>query len=160
MAEDRGPPQFKGFREKINTNMNKLITLTLKLTAVSLLCGLFTRETVRAAEFQFTDDDWASASTASIPVYHNLGIDVVVSDGQGNIYIAGSFSAIGDLAVTNIAKWDGADWSPLGSGIHGRIVDLAIVGDELHAAVSYFDSSSVWVGKDILYYRKIRLDFP
>ena len=38
-------------------------------------------------------------------------------DAAGNLYAAGVFYQAGDRVVTNIAKWDGAAWSSLGSGI-------------------------------------------
>jgi hypothetical protein len=36
-----------------------------------------------------------------------------------DLYAGGSFSAIGDVSANNIAKWDGAEWSPLGAGLGG-----------------------------------------
>jgi hypothetical protein len=38
-------------------------------------------------------------------------------DAAGNLYAVGIFYQAGGRVVTNIAKWDGAAWSPLGSGI-------------------------------------------
>ncbi len=35
---------------------------------------------------------------------------------RGNdLYICGSFTRIGDVAVTNLAHWNGAEWAPVGS---------------------------------------------
>jgi hypothetical protein len=36
---------------------------------------------------------------------------------NSNLYAAGIFSQAGGLSASNIARWDGAAWSPLGSGI-------------------------------------------
>ena len=36
---------------------------------------------------------------------------------DGSIYVGGSFSAAGDTAVQNIARWDGKTWNALGDGI-------------------------------------------
>jgi hypothetical protein len=46
-------------------------------------------------------------------------------DQSGNLYAGGNISTAGGLTVTNIAKWDGANWSPLGSGIDGGVYSLA-----------------------------------
>ena len=39
-----------------------------------------------------------------------------LGDGQA-LYAAGRFLSIGGVAANNIAKWDGAAWSPLGNGL-------------------------------------------
>src|SRR5262245_49480515 len=49
-------------------------------------------------------------------------------DGAGNLYIGGLFSIAGTNAVNNIAKWDGNDWSALGSGVNGSVQALAVDG--------------------------------
>ena len=39
----------------------------------------------------------------------------VFDDGSGPaLYVGGLFETIGGVAANNIAKWDGATWSPLG----------------------------------------------
>lgn len=81
-----------------------------------------------ATESPFNDDDWASAS---FPLFHNSALESVVSDGQGNIYVSGMFRAVGMVAARDIAKWDGANWSPLGAGLWGTVNDLEIAGGEL-----------------------------
>ncbi|GAA4347170.1 hypothetical protein GCM10023185_02050 [Hymenobacter saemangeumensis] len=45
----------------------------------------------------------------------NQSVAVVLCVGT-SIYIAGSFTAVGDVAASNIAKWNGTAWSVLGSG--------------------------------------------
>ena len=90
---------------------------------------------ITAEEKPFSDDQWASAFSASLPLVHNFGIDATVADSQGNVYVAGAFEAIGTVAAHNIAKWDGQSWSPLGEGVDGTITDLAIAGEDLYAAV-------------------------
>jgi len=44
----------------------------------------------------------------------------VFDDGTGSaLYAGGDFSTAGGVAASNIAKWDGSSWSPLGSGVAG-----------------------------------------
>jgi hypothetical protein len=47
-------------------------------------------------------------------------------DAFGNLYAGGSFSSIvGVSGTSNIAKWDGASWTALGTGIDGTVRALA-----------------------------------
>ncbi|MCW5551526.1 MAG: hypothetical protein KIS67_05090 [Verrucomicrobiae bacterium] len=80
----------------------------------------------------FTDDNWISMGGipgTDGPVY------AAVTDAAGNLYIGGSFSIAGGVFANNVAKWDGTNWSALGSGIEDGLVHaLAVSGNELYAA--------------------------
>src|ERR1051325_943989 len=59
---------------------------------------------------------------------------------HGNdLYAGGDFTKAGGV-VTNrnlanrIAKWDGNDWSAIGSGMNTNVLALAVSGDDLYAA--------------------------
>src|SRR5438067_5464749 len=45
----------------------------------------------------------------------------LVIDDSGNLYAGGDFTIIGDVITTAIAKWDGTNWMPLGSGLWGGV---------------------------------------
>jgi hypothetical protein len=56
----------------------------------------------------------------------------VYDDGSGAgpaLYAAGQFTNAGGQPAGRIAKWDGASWSPLGSGINGTVYALAVYDD-------------------------------
>jgi hypothetical protein len=53
-------------------------------------------------------------------------VSCIASDSNGNVYIAGSFSFVGDVAANGIAKWNGTSWSSLGSGMDSQVVSLAL----------------------------------
>src|SRR5258706_3404920 len=54
----------------------------------------------------------------------------VYDDGSGPaIYVAGTFASAGGLSASNIAKWDGASWSALGSGTDGVVHALCVYDD-------------------------------
>jgi len=62
-----------------------------------------------------------SASVAAIQ-----GFD----DGSGRaLFVAGSFPGAGGIAASNIARWDGANWSALGSGMNGVVNCLCVFDD-------------------------------
>jgi hypothetical protein len=51
---------------------------------------------------------------------------------KGRVYAGGLFNRAGDVDASNIAKWDGTVWSPLGSGVNGVVKALAASGDDLY----------------------------
>lgn len=59
---------------------------------------------------------------------------LVFNDGQGDaLYVGGTFTLAGNAVVNYIAKWDGADWSPLvspgGIGMDGPVYSLGVYDD-------------------------------
>jgi len=53
---------------------------------------------------------------------------------SGNdVYAGGGFTTAGGSPATNIAKWNGSSWSPLGSGVRGGVGALAVSGTDLYA---------------------------
>jgi hypothetical protein len=73
------------------------------------------------------DEKWAPGSG---PNGVNGAVWSIAVDGNGNLYLGGDFSLVGNLPVRGIAKWDGISWSPLGYGLDGGVAALA--WDSLH----------------------------
>ncbi len=57
----------------------------------------------------------------------------------GDLYAGGEFSAIGGVAVQNVARWDGTAWSALGSGLPGRVSAITEFAGKLTAAYQTVD---------------------
>ncbi len=55
---------------------------------------------------------------------------------NGKIYAGGSFTRAGNVAVNNIACWDGSTWSAAGC-IHGTVYDLAVMQGQLYACGTF-----------------------
>lgn len=54
----------------------------------------------------------------------------VFDDGSGPaLYAGGQFRFAGDQTVSNVARWNGSSWSPLGSGVNGSIHALTVFDD-------------------------------
>jgi len=54
----------------------------------------------------------------------------IYDDGSGPaLFAAGSFSSAGGTSASNVAKWDGASWSALGSGVDSDVFALAVHDD-------------------------------
>src|SRR5215210_475016 len=45
--------------------------------------------------------------------------------GDGSVYVGGSFTVAGNTVANNIAKWDGTNWSALGTGPNGGVGAIA-----------------------------------
>ena len=63
-------------------------------------------------------------------------VDAMASNGT-DLYVAGLISQVGNLAVSNIARWNGTSWAALGTGINGYVLALAIDGQSLYAGGSF-----------------------
>ncbi|MFH1144937.1 MAG: fibronectin type III domain-containing protein [Candidatus Eisenbacteria bacterium] len=57
---------------------------------------------------------------------------------ESGVIAAGYFSHSGATAVNNIARWDGAMWSPLRGGTDGYVLDLAVHDGDLIVAGGFF----------------------
>ncbi|HCE43232.1 MAG TPA: hypothetical protein DET40_06770 [Lentisphaeria bacterium] len=64
------------------------------------------------------DADWTPINT-QIPGTN--GDVKAMAYHSGNLYIAGFFTAVKNVPANFIAKWDGANWSGLSSGMNGRV---------------------------------------
>src|SRR5213082_2087979 len=85
----------------------------------------------------FIDANWISMG--GIPGA-NGPVNAAVVDGAGNLYIGGSFRVVGDVFANNIAKWNGTNWSALGSGMdsdvgsgNSYVLAVAVSGSNLYA---------------------------
>jgi hypothetical protein len=47
-------------------------------------------------------------------------------DRNGNLYVGGRFDSAGHVAAKNIARWNGKQWQPLGSGVSDYMISLTV----------------------------------
>jgi len=117
----------------------------------SLICGLlglFLGGWASAATY--TDANWVSLG--GIPGA-NGPVHASVTDADGNLYIGGSFTVVGNTLANGVAKWNGSEWTALGEGVSpipstastGTIAVncLAIVGDDLFVGGSFTHAGGV-----------------
>ena len=50
---------------------------------------------------------------------------------NGEIYAAGIFDSVGGISVNSIAKWNGTNWAPVGTGVTGQVRAMIVYGGEL-----------------------------
>ena len=83
---------------------------------------------------------WDGASWSPVGGGMQVGSSFIVralavhDDGAGDaLYAGGFFGTAGGVTVSNIAKWDGVAWTPLGPGLNGPVFALATHGGDLYA---------------------------
>jgi hypothetical protein len=65
----------------------------------------------------------------------NVGVNSRVFDiktSGGNVYAGGGFITAGGIPANYIAKWNGTNWSALGSGLNYWVDAIAVSGDEVY----------------------------
>jgi trimeric autotransporter adhesin len=81
-----------------------------------------------APEYGEEDANWD-------PRFYAIGVDYQVFslawDGT-YLYIGGWFDTVGDVSATNIARWDGTTWSPMGTGADSDVYALLWDGTNLY----------------------------
>jgi hypothetical protein len=98
----------------------------------------------------FSDANWVSMG--SLPGA-NGQVNAAVTDGSGNLYIGGDFTAVGNAVANSIAEWNGSSWSALGSGMndsgagsdgYGPVVHaLAVSGGTLYAGGDFTTAGGI-----------------
>jgi hypothetical protein len=85
------------------------------------------------------DERWATP-------FHVRGVNGTIyamATFGGDIVVAGDFSGVFDVPASNIARWDGTAWVPLGDGTSSSIYALAVYGGELYAGGVFLDAGGV-----------------
>ena len=92
---------------------------------------------------------WDGSSWSAL----GLGVSVPVGTGAptvralavsgANLFVGGQFTTAGGVAATNIAQWNGSDWSALGSGLDSGVSALAVSGTNLFVGGSFTTAGGV-----------------
>lgn len=77
-------------------------------------------------------------ATTEVRALASFGADLVA---------AGSFTLAGGNAASNIARWDGIDWRPLGSGTNGAINALTVFDGALIAGGEFTTAGGISVNR-------------
>ncbi|HLP86205.1 MAG TPA: hypothetical protein VK157_17765 [Phycisphaerales bacterium] len=89
--------------------------------------------------------DW-SALGSGLSTLIPCSVDTLTVLPDGSVAVGGQFSTAGGRAMGNIARWDGAAWTPVGSGMNGWLFSLATMSNgDLIAGGSFTDVGGVIV---------------
>jgi len=92
---------------------------------------------------------FAAGGTTSKGMTHSIGPVHSFSAMGGNIYAVGIFTTAGQIAATNVAKWDGTNWSLLGIGLAGATLfqsqgqSSAVANNMLYVGGSFVTAGGV-----------------
>jgi len=89
---------------------------------------------------RWNGSNWSSMGSGLNGV---TGVDALVpfDDGGGlALYMGGTFTVVSGTPLGHIAKWDGSNWSALGTGVDGYVKSLAVF-DDGHGAALYAGGS-------------------
>jgi trimeric autotransporter adhesin len=99
-----------------------------------------------------------SGMVSTQPVYWTTEVRRIAMLPNGDIVAGGVFTKAGAVNARNIARWDGAAWSPLGSGLTGfmqgttdasRLLGLAVLANGDVVAGGYFTTAGGVSAKNI-----------
>lgn len=89
-------------------------------------------------------------------VFGNYRVLTMLASGR-KLYVGGNFQEVGGVAATNIARWNGTNWFPIGPGVGsggGHVSALAKRGSRLFAGGLFFNAGDTpanniayWNGK-------------
>lgn len=66
----------------------------------------------------------------------NGEVRAIAIDGN-NSYVGGNFVSADNLSVTNIARWNGTNWSALGGGLNGPVNAIVVRSNEIFAGGAF-----------------------
>lgn len=84
------------------------------------------------------DDDWDTRF--GLPGVTGQGFTGAVNATtvfEGDLVVGGLFSAVGGLAVPNLARYDGTDWMPMGAPFDDEVTALTVWNGELYVGGSF-----------------------
>ena len=116
------------------------------------MAGQFTKvgNTPAACVAKWDGTNWSGLSTGLAGGDSGGPIAYALAFTKGNLYVGGDFATAGGVSANGIAKWDGTNWSSLGSGISGVIYQtgggpyvysLLIAGNTLYAGGQFTNVS-------------------
>ncbi|MDW8233695.1 MAG: hypothetical protein RMJ54_13030, partial [Roseiflexaceae bacterium] len=91
---------------------------------------------------QSADPQWRNLGDAPAPAISSSVLAIAVSG--NNVYIGGSFTDAGGVPEADyIARWDGARWHALGSGLNGSVTAIAISGNNVFVGGTFLNAGGV-----------------
>lgn len=82
------------------------------------------------------------SSSGNPYVFHHVSAFV---EYQGDLIAGGFFTYAEGKSANSIARWDGAQWHALGSGVNGYVHEMAVYHGELYAVGEFTNAGGVTV---------------
>lgn len=102
------------------------------------------------ASGQQCDPQWAQGVFNLPGVNRDVHAMTTWDDGRGeSLYICGNFETVGSVRASNIARWDGQQWEPLGGGTSLFTYAMCVfddgTGEKLYAGGNFYGAGGVGV---------------
>lgn len=108
---------------------------TVQVTGIKK-SGNFVYATSTIGVHRWDGTNWTQIGTFTQSLYSTLSASALEVDANGNLYVTGDFVNMNAVTVNGIAKWNGSNWSALGTGIDnpggGFGVCLAVQGNNVY----------------------------
>ncbi|MFY9341319.1 MAG: hypothetical protein WAT39_02435 [Planctomycetota bacterium] len=91
---------------------------------------------------------WSALGTGMSSTWPPLPrVTAIAALPNGDLVAGGEFAVAGGVAANRIARWNGATWSPLGSGTNGEVlVVIALPNGDLVAGGAFSSAGGVFTG--------------
>lgn len=120
--------------------------VVLGLVCTLMGAGLPTASRAVAVDDAQQAGDAAWDNRFGLPGVESSEVESIAVGANGDIYIAGGFSEAGNIEVNQVARWDGRQFHPLGSGLAGgSVAAIASDGTNLYAVGSFTSAGAVSV---------------
>jgi hypothetical protein len=91
--------------------------------------------------------DWSALGSGTGGAQQDAVVTAIAVNGN-DVFVGGAFTDAGGITVNHIAKWNGSEWSSLGSGITGMnlftfLSSIAVNGSELYAGGIFTNAGGV-----------------
>lgn len=73
------------------------------------------------------------------------GSVTAVAVSGSNVYVGGLFTMAGSVNATNIARWNGSNWSALGGGVNNQVYTIAVQGSNVYAGGKFTAAGAISV---------------
>ncbi len=95
---------------------------------------------------RFNGTDWELFEGGVSRNYYSTYISVdAITEYNGDMVIGGNFQKAGDVEANSIARWDGYNWNPLGTGVLGRVYTLAVYDGDLYVGGNFNEAGEIAV---------------
>lgn len=89
----------------------------------TIVCGVYANRIAK-----WNGSEWSALGSGIGYSYESSSVTSIAIDGSGNVYAGGFFTSAGGVPASNIAKWNGSEWSALGTGSNNTVKAMAIDG--------------------------------
>ncbi|GAB4492508.1 MAG: hypothetical protein OHK0019_14560 [Saprospiraceae bacterium] len=100
----------------------------------------FIDDTFMGGLARFNGTEWMSPGHLTGDIGSSYGFCLYHDTLSGDLYVGGEFDYAGEVVANGVARWDGAQWHPMGKGFNNRVRKIFRYQGQLYAAGSFSKS--------------------